>query len=149
MKSSIALRVKFSVDDVSLSRLHAVAFGAPPGEVRPWASRLERHSLSWVGAFDRDSLVGFVHACWDGDLHAFLLDTVVDPEYQRRAVGTRLVRGLVEQVRAAGCEWLHVDYEPHLEAFYRTSCGFEPTQAGLIRLSRRPFASYGAPQPSR
>ena len=75
MKSSIALRVNFSVDDVSLSRLHAVAFGHAPGEVSPWASRLERHSLSWVGAFDQESLVGFVHACWDGGLHAFLLDT--------------------------------------------------------------------------
>jgi hypothetical protein len=30
--------------------------------------------------------------------------------------------------------WLHVDFEPHLEGFYR-GCGFTPTPAGLIRLT--------------
>jgi ribosomal protein S18 acetylase RimI-like enzyme len=132
----IATRVKFPVDDVSLSRLHALAFGNAPGEVLPWSSRLQQHSVSWVGGFDQDSLVGFVHACWDGGSHAFLLDTVVDPQYQRQGVGRKLVRELVEQVRAAGCEWLHVDYEPHLEWFYGDACGFQTTQAGLLRLSR-------------
>ena len=29
--------------------------------------------------------------------------------------------------------WLHVDYEPHLEPFYR-ACGFTPTLAGLLGL---------------
>ena len=29
----------------------------------------------------------------------------------------------------------HVDYAPHLDAFYRV-CGFQPTAAGLIRLER-------------
>jgi hypothetical protein len=30
-------------------------------------------------------------------------------------------------------EWLHVDYEPHLDSFYR-ACGFQPTLAGLLEL---------------
>jgi ribosomal protein S18 acetylase RimI-like enzyme len=124
------------VDDVSLSRLHAFTFGNAPGDVLPWFSRLQQHSVSWVGAFDQDSLVGFVHACWDGGSHAFLLDTVVDPQYQRQGVGRKLARELVEQVRAAGCERLHVDYEPHLESFYGDACGFQTTPAGSLRLSR-------------
>jgi len=65
-----------------------------------------------------------------------LLDTVVDPEYQRQGVGYNLVQTLIQRVRAAGCEWLHVDYEPHLDSFYRDACGFKTTQAGLLRLSR-------------
>ena len=32
-----------------------------------------------------------------------------------------------------GIHWLHVDYEPHLETFYR-DCGFKPTLAGLMEL---------------
>jgi hypothetical protein len=32
------------------------------------------------------------------------------------------------------CEWLHVDFEDHLRAFYFDACGFEPTNAGLIGL---------------
>jgi GNAT superfamily N-acetyltransferase len=71
--------------------------------------------------------------CWDGGVHAILLDTVVDPNAQRRGIGSALVRRAVEEARAAGCEWLHVDYEPHLASFYE-GCGFQSTQAGLIRL---------------
>lgn len=114
MTTSVAIRVGSPVDDVSLSRLHSGASGDASGEILPWAKRLREHSLSWVRAFDQDSLIGFVHACWDGGVHAFLLDTVVDPRYQRQGVGQNLVQSLVQQVRAAGCEWLHVDYEPHL-----------------------------------
>jgi GNAT superfamily N-acetyltransferase len=128
------LRVRFDVDDAALTALHARAFGATvPQDVTPWAARLDRHSVTWVGAFTDDALVGFVHACWDGGAHAFLLDAVVDPEHQGRGTGHRLVERLVVEVRAAGCAWLHVDFEPHLEGFYR-ACGFGRTAAGLLRL---------------
>ena len=36
--------------------------------------------------------------------------------------------------RCGGCQWLHVDYEPHLEEFYQ-GCGFRPTLAGLMHLN--------------
>ena len=128
------LRVRFPVEDEVLSRLHSRAFGSPVVEVQPWASRLARHSLTWVGAFDADELVGFVHACWDGGAHAFLLDTAVEPEHQGQGIGRQLVATLAAEVTAAGCQWLHVDYEPHLQAFYRDACGFRATEAGLLRL---------------
>ena len=35
----------------------------------------------------------------------------------------------------AGCEWLHADFEAHLDSFYFGRCGFRPTNAGLIRLN--------------
>jgi hypothetical protein len=40
-----------------------------------------------------------------------------------------------EHARTAGCEWLHVDFEPHLTEFYMDRCGFRPTSAGLLRLT--------------
>ena len=40
----------------------------------------------------------------------------------------------VERSRAAGCEWLHVDFADHLRGFYLDACGFTPTNAGLIQL---------------
>jgi hypothetical protein len=45
-----------------------------------------------------------------------------------------LVAVAVREARAAGCEWLHVDFEDHLRAFHFDGCGFEPTNAGLIEL---------------
>ncbi|HYP46457.1 MAG TPA: GNAT family N-acetyltransferase [Propionibacteriaceae bacterium] len=136
-----SLRVRFEVEDEALSRLHSRAFGSPLNSVQPWSARLARHSLTWVGAFVAEELVGFVHACWDGGAHAFVLDAVVDPEHQGQGIGRQLVATLVAEVTTAGCEWLHVDYEPHLHAFYRDACGFQPTQAGLLRLG--PASSGG------
>ena len=132
---TIQLVPRFPVDDRLLSALHARAFGADPAVVRPWAQRLERHALTWIGAFDGATLVGFVQVCWDGGSHAFLLDTAVHPDRQHQGIGARLVAAAADAVRAAGCEWLHVDFEPHLERFYLDGCGFRRTDAGLLRLA--------------
>lgn len=132
---AVDLISRFPVEDDDLSALHARAFG---GEVRvtPWRERLQRHALTWVGAFDSGQLVGFVQACWDGGAHAFLLDTAVDPRWQHTGIGRRLVVAAAADAAAAGCEWLHVDFEPRFEDFYITKCGFTPTRAGLLRLDR-------------
>ncbi len=94
-------------------------------------------SLVYIAAYAEDTLVGFVNVAWDGGVHVFLLDTTVHPRWQRRGVGKELVRRAAQAARAkeGELEWLHADFdEPHLEPFYR-ACGFEPTHAGLIRLS--------------
>ncbi|CAL9335014.1 hypothetical protein SUDANB121_00161 [Nocardiopsis dassonvillei] len=126
------LRTRFPVDDAELSRLHAEAFGHPYALV-PWGERLARHSRSWVGEFHGGRLAGFVHAVWDGGGHAFLLDTAVAPAARRRGVGGRVVAALVADLRELGLTWVHVDFEPHLEGFYRNA-GFGGTAAGLLRL---------------
>ena len=97
-----------------------------------WQSVLAR-SLTHVGAYDGDKLIGFINVAWDGGVHAFLLDTCVDADYQRRGIAKDLVRTAEETARVRGAKWLHVDFEPHLRDFYR-SCGFRPTEAGLIAL---------------
>lgn len=132
--------MRFPVDDVKLSELHRLAFGASDVTVQPWAARLARHSLTWVGAFFYDdghaeALVGFVHLAWDGGTHAFVLDTAVHPARQGRGIGRDLVRAAAAEARRAGCTWLHVDYEPQLSGFYRDACGFRRTEAGLLHLA--------------
>jgi GNAT superfamily N-acetyltransferase len=90
-------------------------------------------SLLYVCACEGDRLVGFVNVAWDGGIHAFLLDTTVHPDWRRHGVGVALVRRAAEAAKARGIHWLHVDYEPHLTAFYQR-CGFSHTEAGLMRL---------------
>lgn len=85
-------------------------------------------------ARDDRGLAGFVNVAWDGAGHAFLLDTLVAGRVRRQGVGTALVAEAARQARAAGCEWLHADFEDHLLPFYVGSCGFRPTAAGLIAL---------------
>lgn len=49
-------------------------------------------------------------------------------------VGLRLVREAAAVACERGIHWLHVDYEPYLEAFYR-DCGVQTdTGAGLMEL---------------
>lgn len=95
-----------------------------------------QQSLTYICAFDRKELVGFVYLAWDGAQHAFLLEPTVVPRLRRQGVGKELVRRAVEQARDRGLEWVHVDFEPRLARFYR-SCGFVPTRAGLILLRER------------
>jgi len=99
-----------------------------------WRGQVERHSLGWVTAREDDELVGFVNVAWDGGSHAFVLDTLVPVRARRRGIGVELVKVAEREARAAGCEWLHVDFEDHLRAFYFDACGFAPTNAGLIEL---------------
>ena len=48
------------------------------------------HCLTHIGAYDGKRLVGFVKLAWDGGDHAFVLDTTVHPDHQRRGLGRRV-----------------------------------------------------------
>ncbi|OEO30403.1 GNAT family N-acetyltransferase [Devosia insulae DS-56] len=91
-------------------------------------------SLTHACAYAGTRMVGYVNVAWDGGVHAFLLDTTVDPEFQRRGIAKELVRQVADAARERGAHWLHVDYEEKLDGFYK-ACGFRPTAAGLIRLA--------------
>ena len=90
-------------------------------------------SLAYICAYQGERLVGFVNVAWDGSQHAFILDTTVHPEFQRQGIGTAMLQVAAEVCREHRIEWLHVDYEPHLETFYHKA-GFRPTKAGLMWL---------------
>ena len=129
---AIDYRVNPPLANVELNALYAAAWPAHGDHQSDFQPVLAR-SLAYIGAYAGERLVGFVYVAWDGGIHGFLLDPTVHPAYQRRGIGRRLVAEATRVAQARGLVWLHVDYEPHLEAFYR-QCGFQPTQAGLIHL---------------
>jgi GNAT superfamily N-acetyltransferase len=120
-------------DDAEVSALHAEGFDHEPS-IDDWSGQVSRHSLGWVCARNGDQLIGFVNVVWDGDVHAFILDTLVTASARRQGVGAALVAFARGRARSAGCQWLHVDFEDHLRGFYFDACGFTPTNAGLIAL---------------
>ena len=128
-----------SVENEELNGLHAEAFETRVYSAHEWnwVELLSRHSLGWVAARDDDKLVGFVNVLWDGLVHAWLQDTMVASGARRRGVGTEVVKLAAAEARAAGCEWLHVDFDEQLRSFYLDACGFSSTQAGLIALSKQ------------
>jgi GNAT superfamily N-acetyltransferase len=99
-----------------------------------WQSQVHAHSLGWVCARNEGALAGFVNIAWDGGVHAFVLDTMVATRARKKGIGRQLVMVAVAQARAAGCEWLHADFDDDLCAFYFDACGFTRTNAGLIAL---------------
>jgi GNAT superfamily N-acetyltransferase len=127
------IRWREEVSSAEVDALHAVAFGHEPTN-RDWFAQMQDHSLGWVTARLVHDLVGFVNVAWDGGAHAFVIDTAVSPNHQRERIGSQMVAIAGEHARQAGCEWLHVDFEPSAANFYLRECGFSPTAAGLLRL---------------
>ena len=126
----IEYRIKPELSDRDLNDLFASA----------WENHAERkfgsvllRSLTYVGAFAGSRLVGFVNVAWDGGIHGFILDTTVHRGFQRRGIGTEMMKRAAKIAAERGIEWLHVDYDPHLHAFYR-GCGYRKTEAGLLNL---------------
>ena len=95
-----------------------------------------RRALVYVCAYEGRKLIGFAKVVGDGGVHGFLLDPTVSPDRQRQGIGRRLVAKCAAESRRRGIEWLHVDFEPSLEKFYR-ACGFSLTRAGLLNVKRK------------
>jgi len=128
--ADVELRLGDAVWGRELQDLFDVAW---PDGTRAPSGRVLDASLCWVTARVRGALVGFVNVATDGGAHAFVLDTTVHPDHRRAGLGVRLVEAGVAEARRRGVEWVHVDFEPHLEAFY-AACGFGPSSAGLLHL---------------
>lgn len=126
--------------NAEINALHAEAFDTRlfTDEEWDWVALTAGHSLGWVTARDGAALVGFVNVVWDGLVHAWLQDTMVAASARHQGVGVGVVRAAQVGAAAAGCEWLHVDFDDDLRPFYFDACGFTPTNAGLISLQEPP-----------
>ena len=130
LPDGFVLRWRGPLSDAEMVDLVESYGGAPvPG----WWDTIRPHSWVTARAGD-DVVVGFVNVLTDGGDHAFLIDTKTRGTHQRRGIATRVVAFAAEHAREAGYEWLHVDFDHELRAFYLDACGFQPTDAGLLRL---------------
>jgi GNAT superfamily N-acetyltransferase len=133
---TITLEWRGTFGNPEANALHAEAFRTRVFDESEWnwVRLVGDHSLGWVTARHDGALVGFVNVLWDGLVHAWLQDLMVAASHRHRGLGRRLVDVATEHARAAGCEWLHVDFDDDLRRFYLDACGFTPTNAGLKRL---------------
>lgn len=59
---------------------------------------------SWysVSAYLDNTLVGFGRIISDGNLHAFIVDLIILPEYQGKGIGTVILKSLIDEAQNKG-----------------------------------------------
>ena len=97
-----------------------------------WTNYLERisvleeayaNSLCVIGAYDNEKLVGIIRAVGDGRTIVFVQDIIVLPEYQRKGIGTKLLKAVMDKYHDVYQMELLTDNTEKTKAFYR-SVGF-------------------------
>ena len=83
------------------------------------------NSLLTLAAYEENRLIGVLRAVGDGQTIVFMQDLLILPEYQRRGVGTALLRELLARYPQVRQIELTADDSPSLLAFYRKA-GFVP-----------------------
>lgn len=80
-------------------------------------------SLLILGAYEDDTLLGILRAVGDGETVVFIQDILVKPDYQRRGIGTALLKEALSRYARVRQIQLATDNTEKTKAFYR-SCGF-------------------------
>lgn len=110
------------------------------GRESPEAFRRQLRSsrTTYLGAFDGERLVGIVLGTHDSR-KGWINRLAVYPEYQRRGIGTRLVRACERGLRAAGMEIFSALIEPGNEASetFFEGLGYEVWQLTYARKKLR------------
>ena len=86
-----------------------------------------QNSLCILASYDVEKLVGIIRAVGDGHSILFIQDILVYPEYQRRGIGTGLIRALLERYPHVYQIELATDNTEKTVSFYK-SLGFRPMQ---------------------
>ena len=81
------------------------------------------NSLLTLGAYDGDKLVGVIRTVGDGFSIVFVQDILVFPEYQRKGIGTQLLREIMVRFSSVYQLELMTDNAPETISFYQ-SVGF-------------------------
>ena len=88
-----------------------------------------------VEAYSKEGrLVGWCAIVSDGVRHAFLLDVIVDPNWQRQGIGRALIQRGCDAVHDKGITIIHADFTQENKGFYE-ACGFRIGSAGIYEYS--------------
>ena len=81
------------------------------------------NSLVILGVYTENDLVGILRAVGDGETIVFIQDILVHPDYQRRGIGTALLKEALSRYSHVRQIQLATDNTEKTKAFCR-SCGF-------------------------
>ena len=94
---------------------------------------LDQYSVTtsaWIGG----RLIAWTSVVSDNLRHAFLLDVMVHPEFQRRGIGRQCVLRAIDEMAVRGVTAFHVDCATDRAGFYE-KCGFTMGAGGWLDAS--------------
>lgn len=94
------------------------------------------NSLCVLAAYGGDSLLGIIRAIGDGLTIVFVQDIIVLPKYQRKGIGTKQLKAVIDKYRNVYQMELLTNNREKTKAFYR-SVGFTASDdMGCVAFTR-------------
>jgi GNAT superfamily N-acetyltransferase len=94
---------------------------------------LQGYALTTSAWTSDQHLIGWISMVSDNVRHAFLLDVMVHPAFQKKGIGRAVVLRAIEEMRQRGVTAFHVDCAPENARFYE-KCGFKMCTGGWLDL---------------
>lgn len=94
------------------------------------------NSLLTLGAYEDEQLLGIIRTVGDGHTIVFVQDVLVYPEYQRRGIGSALLRAVLERFAHVRQIQLVTDNTPKTIAFYQSMGFYALSQIGCCGFMR-------------
>lgn len=88
------------------------------------------NSLLILGAYEGEKLVGIIRVVGDGYTIVFIQDILILPEYQRKGIGAKLIRSVLERFPSVRQIELAADNTPGTAAFYQAQGFLEMSKVG-------------------
>ena len=99
----------------------------------PEKERIALENSINVSARSGQELVGFLRIVTDGSYIFYIVDVMVDPDYQSRGIGTKLVLNSLEEMKKRGFMKIFLTAIPGSEPFYE-SLGFNPSMSPVLTI---------------
>ena len=125
---SITIRVNTHPSETDLSDLCESVGWSRFG---PDYAALDGYALTTSAWTNAGRLIAWTSVVSDNVRHAFLLDVMVHPDFQRRGIGRAVVLRAIEEMRARGVTAFHVDCHADRAGFYER-CGFKMCAGGWL-----------------
>ena len=94
------------------------------------------NSMLTLAAYEGEQLLGLIRTVGDGHTIVFVQDILVAPEYQRRGIGTALLRAILDRYSHVRQIELATDHTPKTIAFYKSMGLREMTEIGCCGFMR-------------
>ncbi|MGL4736924.1 MAG: GNAT family N-acetyltransferase [Cellulosilyticaceae bacterium] len=98
-------------------------------------------SLAIVGAYEDEKLVGIIRVVGDGHSIIYIQDIIVLPEYQRRGIGSLMLKEILSVYAHVYQKILLTDNQPNTVAFYKQMAFTPDFEMGCVAFAQFTIAS--------